>query len=272
MSCPEPRRAGGRLEGVPRELWSRAAAAPRRLLMLDYDGTLAPFRIERDESRPPRRAVERLQAIAASPRTEVAIVSGRPVRSLERLLGPLEATLVGEHGWEHQAPGQSLACHPVPDGTRAVLADAARAAVERGWGDRLERKRASLVLHTRDLAPERTGELERACAVLWGTALGGEDAFRLAQTHGAIELRACGRHKGTAVRELMAATADAYPVYLGDDESDEDAFAEVRGTGVGIRVGPRAGRSLAAGCLDSPQAVASFLRAWLAVVERRSGS
>ena len=240
--------------------------------MLDYDGTLAPFHIERHEARPPRGAVERLRAIAAGPATTLAIVSGRPVRELDELLGPLDAVLVGEHGWEHKAVLDDVVRHPVPEVARAALDSAASAAVARGWGDRLERKRASLVLHTRGLAPALAVELERACAIVWGEALERNDAFRLTRTHGAIELRASGLHKGTAVRELMAAMPGAYPVYVGDDESDEDAFREVRGRGLGIRVGPYERPSLAEGRLDSPRSVVSFLRAWLAVVERRSGA
>ncbi|HKQ62118.1 MAG TPA: trehalose-phosphatase, partial [Candidatus Polarisedimenticolaceae bacterium] len=119
------------LAGVPQRLWERAAAARHRLLMLDYDGTLAPFRIDRDQAHPLPAALAALEAIAAVPGgTQLAIVSGRPVRALEQLLGPLRATLVGEHGWEMRVPGEERVEQPLPSGAGETLGRAARAADE----------------------------------------------------------------------------------------------------------------------------------------------
>jgi trehalose-phosphatase len=80
---------------------------------------------------------------------------------------------------------------------------------------------------------------------------------------GGLELRAAGRDKGMALRELIEqADKDALPVFLGDDIADEDAFREVVTRGFGIRVGPSVRPSLARGRIETCEAMVDFLRCW----------
>jgi trehalose-phosphatase len=235
--------------------------------MLDYDGTLAPFRVDRERATPSPGVMPALRAIAESSRTRIAIVSGRRLDQLESLLGALDAVRVGEHGWEEHAPGQETLRHPLPEGTGAALEGAAAAASARGWADHLERKRASIVLHTRDLARDRAAEIEQVCSRLWAHAGMG---LRLTRIDGGLELRVSGRHKGTAVRDLMARSQPGtLPVYVGDDATDEDAFEAVMPGGLGIRVGQDDRPTLARARIRGPEAVADFLESWLRKVEGR---
>ena len=256
------------LEGIPRRFWQDAAAAPHRLLMLDYDGTLAPFRIERQRAVPGTGVLQTLRAIAESPHTRIAIVTGRRLEQLKPLLGPLDAVLIGEHGWEEQGPGGHAVGFPLPRGAAEALEGAAAAAAARGWETYLERKRASIVLHTRALAPVRAAEVEEACARLWSHVAMG---LRLTRVNGGLELRVSGRHKGTAVQDLIASSSPGtFSVYVGDDATDEDAFEAVLDRGLGIRVGQDERPSLARARIQSTGAVAEFLECWLRFVEGRS--
>src|SRR5436309_1007715 len=124
---------GRAVDDLPQRLWQEALAAPHRLLMLDYDGTLAPFRVARHEAVPSPGVVDLLRAIAAGGGTTLAIVSGRPADEVSRLVGPIEATLVGEHGWEARRPGGSLVRHPLTEELALALRQAAEAANSHGW-------------------------------------------------------------------------------------------------------------------------------------------
>jgi trehalose-phosphatase len=232
--------------------------------MLDYDGTLAPFRVARGEARPLPRAMELLRRILAGTRTSVAIVSGRPVNEVERLVGPLPALLVGEHGWERRLPGGRVVRRPLPAPASRALDRAERLAREAGWGGRLERKRSGVVLHTRGLPAAAARALERRCALAWRPlARGG--AVRVEGIHGGMEVRARGWDKGAVVRALCSRGAPGtLGVFVGDDLTDEDAFAAVRDWGFGVRVGGDGRPTSAMGRVDSCAALPDFLRRWLA--------
>ncbi len=243
-------------------VWDRIACSPWRELMLDFDGTLAPFRAERIEARVPADTLGALRSIATSGCDRVTIVSGRPVAELRPLLPDLEARLVGEHGWEDWRPGSEPRQHALDDATALQLARAARAAHARGWGPFLERKRCSLVLHTRGLDAAHASQLERLVSEFWWSQFLG-DGLSLENIHGGLELRATARHKGVAVAEtLRESPAGALVVYVGDDRTDEDAFEVVAPRGLAIRVGAPGVPSHAPYRLDSPGAVGRFLRRW----------
>ena len=254
------------LATIPPELWRRARRAPHRLLGLDYDGTLVPFRIERMQATLPSGARVALRRIAAGGRTTVAVVSGRPVAEIAALV-PLPAVrLVGEHGWEMAMPSGGVRTHtPVP-AARAALDRAWREAVKHGWAERVERKRTGMLLHTRGLDAAEVPGLRDECARVWG-AYAAADTLRLVTTDGGLELRAVGRDKGTAVRDLLAELpAGTLPVFVGDDVTDEDAFGAVQEIGFSVRVG-RPASTRADALLASPAAVTEFLDAWVRQLE-----
>lgn len=255
------------LEGIPARLWRMVSVAPHRLLMVDYDGTLAPFTVNRDEARPAPGTLSLLRRIAAGTHTSVAIVSGRPLREVEELVGELPATFVGEHGWERRAANGILLRGPIDREICEALLEGERIANAAGWGDLLELKRSAIVLHTRALGKERTAELQDLCIESWkGLARG--DRMIVDRIDGGVELRARGRDKGTAVLSLISqAPAGTLGVFLGDDVTDEDAFEVVQEFGFGIRVGDPGSPTLAMGSIPSCDAVRPFLEQWLAVCE-----
>lgn len=244
----------------------RAVAAGPSLLALDYDGTLAPFRAERSEARMPEAVRDLLAALAACEATRVAIVSGRPIAELEALIGldPLPE-LFGVHGWEHRLPDGSRADHaPPPEAAAALAAEWSRLARELGKqaGQRLERKSASLALHVRGLGAPGGAALIARVEPRWRDLA---DAHRLdlRRFDGGLELRCRGRGKGDVLRELLAELPPGAPAaYLGDDETDEDAFRALEGRGSAVLVAERP-RETAARYVIAPAAVAALLREWL---------
>jgi len=259
------------LAALPERLWARVASAEHRLLLLDYDGTIAPILARYEDAPPLPRIPPLLDALASLDATSVTIISGRPISDLERLLGPRPVTLVGEHGWEIRRPDGLVFREPLPPDAGAALERAVAGATDAGFAGHLERKRCSVVLHTRSLPPERAREVEGTCAGLWEIEVG-HGGLRLDRTGGGLELRAASRTKGTAAQEILAASwPGSLAVYLGDETSDEEAFAVVEPEGFAIRLGPGERRSLAPWRLPSVEAVAVFLETWLNVA-RASGS
>jgi trehalose-phosphatase len=236
--------------------------------MLDYDGTVVPFRTDRERATPSRRMREALRAVAMLGET-VVVVSGRPVSQLQELLHGVPTDLVGEHGWEELTQGGVRQTHTVPQSTVARLGLAYRAAAACGWRSHLETKRASVVLHTRGMAAEAARSLERHCRELWARFFE-RDGLRLEEIDGGLELRAAQRGKGAVAWEATQREPQGtLPVYLGDDIADEDAFRVLRPLGVTIRVGRRHLPTAAEWRLGSVDDVAAFLEHWKSVVARR---
>lgn len=264
----KPRQA---LEGVPGTMWGMVAVARHRLLMLDYDGTLAPFVAERDKAVPLPSSLLLLRKIASWTLTSVAIVSGRPLEEVEGFLGDLPAVFVGEHGWEQRAPNGEIIRRPLDVSIAATIEAAESAARSAGWGDLLERKRSAVVLHTRGLPGVRASELQDQCAHVWGKLA--DSRVVIDRIEGGVELRARGRNKGTVVLSLLSQAAPGtLGVFVGDDVTDEDAFDVVRDWGFGIRVGRPELPTIAQGYLPSCEEVPEFLEEWLRVTEAADAS
>src|SRR5271155_630625 len=82
-------------------LWKRLRSASRSLLMLDYDGTLAPFKEDRSQAFPYPGVEDRLAVLSGLAQVHVVLVSGRPARELSALLRPqTKIDIWGSHGRE----------------------------------------------------------------------------------------------------------------------------------------------------------------------------
>ncbi len=266
MLAPSSHEGRSERSDLSPRFWDQVRHSRHRLLMLDYDGTLAPFRVQRSQARIPPPTLAVLRRLVSSGTTRIAIVSGRQVQELERLTGGLPVRLIGEHGWEERSPGGAVLRRRLPPGVARCLEQASRAARASGWGPHLECKRSSLVLHTRGLPADEARELEFACGRLWRSFFE-RDGIRLQRIDGGITLRAFHRHKGTAVAELVAGLLPGtLAVYLGDDTADEDAFHELLDCGVAIHVGATTRSSAARFHLGSTDDVLSFLERWEATM------
>ena len=248
---------------LPPDFWERVAASDYRLLLLDYDGTLAPFRVDRDSAMPLPGMVDLLRELSGEPRCQVGILSGRPIDQILGFLGDLPVHLVGESGWETSTRGSGLIRHPLPPDSEVMLREAFAAAEATGLARHLERKRTGLVLHTRGLEAARVRALEQAWRELWSARPAAGTLLVFAPVNGGQEARAAGRDKGTAVREMLAhCPPGTLAVHVGDDWTDEDAFRELFGRGFGVRVGAADRPSMATGRILSCEAIGGFLRRW----------
>jgi len=246
--------------------FTRLAHAPAALLILDYDGTLAPFHIDPQKAIPYPGVRTCLNTIMRETDTRLVIVSGRWSRDIFPLLD-LERTpeLWGVHGWERCLPGgQCTSAHP-PERALQALAEADTWVADvRARGGRAELKPASLAFHWRGLAPDRIEEIRTLITSNW--AMHARDCgLELHPFDGGLELRVPGRNKGDAVRTLQAEMPTAITAYLGDDFTDEDAFSALRGDALGILVRQEARPTAAQAWIQPPDNLLAFLNRWIAI-------
>ena len=129
------------------------------LLMLDYDGTLAPFRDDRMQALPWPGIAERLDRLSTMPSVHLALVTGRSARELASLLPTQHSVEIwGSHGREHlTADGVYTSANLAP-AQQAALDQLEKALDQAGFGAQVERKPASLAAHWRGLPARRRGE------------------------------------------------------------------------------------------------------------------
>jgi len=244
--------------------FARQASAERRVLMLDYDGTLAPFRVDRARAIPYPGVREAIDAILASERTDLIVISGRAIDDLLPLLGlERQPEVWGGHGWERLTAAGQYSIGKLDSRSAQARAEAHEWIEQRRFAQYSEEKPASIALHWRGMAPGRAEALRAAVIEHWGTRAP-EIGLELQLFDGGAELRIPGRDKGFAVRAVLAeAGAGAIAAYLGDDLTDEDAFAALSGQGLGVLVRAELRPTLADVWLQPPHELLAFLARWL---------
>ena len=252
----------------PRIDWVRflegISSAPGRVLMLDYDGTLAPFQIRPERATPYPGVREALGALIEGGGTRVVIVSGRRAADLVPLLALKQPPEIwGGHGWERLLPSGELATQEPPPAVKVSLEKAGELAGDATRnGGRLERKPASLALHWRGLPALTAARVEARAWAAW-EPLARESELQLLPFDGGIELRAPGCNKQHAVKAVLSeTTGNSAIAYLGDDLTDEDAFAAVKPRGIAVLVRPDLRETQADVWLQPPRELIAFLKRW----------
>src|SRR5258706_3134810 len=231
----------------------RVARVPNLLVACDYDGTLAPIVADPTKATPTAESVAAVRALSSLPQTTVGVISGRALRDLAAVSRlPAGARLVGGPGSEFDV-GFIDELPPERLQRRAELHAALAAIAKDQPGVRLEAKPASIAVHTRAAPRDVAGRVfdaVRSGAAMWPD-------IEVTTGKEVIELSVVPTDKGLAVDALrMQASASAI-VYLGDDATDEKAFAHLHGPDLGIKVG--AGETQARFSIDNADSAVAVL-------------
>lgn len=252
----------GRLEGFFRGF----AAGTRPVLLLDYDGTLAAFRVDRFKSRPWAGVRELLAGIQRQGRTRIAVITGRPAVEIAPMLGlDPPAEVWGLHGAERLYPDGRRELEQAPAATQARLDELREHLRRDSLGGLFEDKANGVVMHWRGVSRRKAEQIERRARELF-EPLTKMEGLALLDFEAGLELRA-GRNKGGAVEAILAESGSTGPVaFLGDDLSDEAAFHAVnklglRGLSGLVRREQR--ESAAKVWLRPPEELRGFLRRWV---------
>ncbi len=213
-------------------------STPRRLFLLDYDGTLAPITTDPEEARPTEAVRELLRRLAALPGTKVAIISGRKSATLEEWLGDLPVTLSAEHGSMMREPGQAwidlLAEAPA---WKAEVLPIMETFVNRCVGSFIEEKKNTVAWHYRNTRAnvgfERSRELLNNLQILLQNT-----PLQVLDGNKVVEVKSSGFDKGFIARNLYNIYQPGFVCCIGDDVTDEDMFKAIKDYAITIKVKP----------------------------------
>jgi trehalose 6-phosphate synthase/phosphatase len=220
-----------------RKLTGEYRRASRRVLFLDYDGTLVPIAKTPQEAGPDEEILAILSRLSQEPGTDVVIISGRDRPVLERWFGAMDLGLIAEHGiWIRERGGEwempRIVSKEWKDEIRPIL----ERYTDRTPGTFVEEKEYSLAWHYRraepGLARIRAGELREDLMLR-------TKSLRLAVLEGSkvFEVKSADVHKGAAVQHWLKKYAYDFIFAAGDDRTDEDVFAAVPPDAVTFKVG-----------------------------------
>jgi trehalose 6-phosphate synthase/phosphatase len=231
--------------------------ATKRLLLLDYDGTLVPLAWNFEDAEPNATIIRLLKELAGDSRNEVVLISGRSRDDLSEWLGDLPINLVAEHGAYTKKVGESSWTSASAmetewkESIRPIL-EVYAAKTPRAM---VEEKGHSLVWHYRQSPPYYAQKSSVTIKQILKPIV---RKYKLEVFNGnkILEIRDPRLNKGTAIRQWLTKKRD-FILVMGDDYTDEDMFRAVPTSSFTIKVGP--GRTLATNRLDSSSSVRVLL-------------
>ena len=243
------------------------------LFLLDYDGTLVEIAPRPELARPTQELVQMLARLVSLPNLVLVVVSGRPLENLRELLPIGGLNYLGSHGAEGLIGGEPWTLK-VGAGSREEQEElqrqlACKLADLHGWW--LETKPLGFALHYRQAEPEEEVRIFEALKPLLDQ-VSRAGRHQILQGKKVVEILPQGVSKGAAIQEILRfpGFSDLFPVYLGDDVTDESAFQVLQGRGLTVKVGIGTGATAATYSLAHPAAIRQFLALLASQLEDRS--
>jgi trehalose 6-phosphate synthase/phosphatase len=244
--------------------------AGKRCILLDYDGTLAPYQKIPSLATPSEELILLLKQLTDDPANEIVIISGRDAETLDKWLGHLPLNLVAEHGaslkyknedWKELA-GMSTEW-------KEQIRPLMQLFVDRCAGSFIEEKKSTLAWHYRNTHPElgfqRSRELRNSLLqLITNTSLQVIDGNKV------LEVRMVGVDKGATAMSILGNLKPDFILCIGDDATDEDMFRLLRDRGYTIKIGR--GNTAAQFTILSQREVFPFLRRFLKPVKEKEYS
>jgi trehalose 6-phosphate synthase/phosphatase len=224
-------------DSTKQKIISDYAKSRKRLLLLDYDGTLVGFRSKPAQAGPDEEILSLLKSLSSDSKNTVVIISGRDKATLEKWLGHLNVAFVAEHGGFIKQKGKDWQCtQPSISDWKDTIRPILELYSDRTPASFVEEKSFSLVWHYRradpGLANIRTQELKGALLNL--TENLGVGVF---EGNKILEVKNHGINKGRASELWISEQSWDFLLAAGDDYTDEEMFAILPNEAYSIKVG-----------------------------------
>jgi trehalose 6-phosphate synthase/phosphatase len=222
---------------MKRKVSEQYGRSSRRLLFLDYDGTLVPLQRYADLAKPTEELIGLLRLLSADVKNNVVIISGRDKGTLEQWFGRLPVSLVAEHGvWLKEIGKDWLTLQHHTIDWKSRLLPVLEQYADRVPGTYVEEKDYSLVWHYRRADPDQSSAVAAELTDHLVSFTASIDVHVL-QGNKVVEVRNAGVDKGSAARELLSGDSYEFILAVGDDWTDEDLFKNLPEGSVSIKVG-----------------------------------
>jgi trehalose 6-phosphate synthase/phosphatase len=241
--------------------------AKKRCILLDYDGTLAPYQKLPSMAAPSDELIQLLTQLTADEANEVIIISGRDAQTLERWLGRLPLNLVAEHGAMVRYRNEEWKeLVTVSTEWKEQIRPLMQLFVDRCAGSFIEEKKSTLAWHYRNTYTElgfnRSRELRNSLLQLTANT-----SLQVIDGNKVLEVRTVGVDKGATATNMLATISPEFIICLGDDATDEDMFRILRDKGYTIKIGR--GSTAARYTILSQREVFPFLRRFIKPVKQQ---
>jgi trehalose 6-phosphate phosphatase len=236
----------------------------RAALLLDYDGTLAPFQQDRHNAFPYPGVVAMVKEIIRNGRTRVVLVTGRSANEIIPLLGIFPYPEIwGSQGLQRLLPDGTYEMPQLDESVQRALLEAGEWLYDQDLYRIAEFKPGSIAVHWRGLPPATALDIHDRVLLGW-VPIAERCPLVLFPFDGGLEMRAPGRNKGDAVRTILREMDERAPVaYLGDDLTDEDAFRALQHRGLTALVRHEWRATFANHWIQPPEELLEFLSQWL---------
>lgn len=247
-----------------RKFFNDLSKVKQRLLMLDYDGTLAPFKVNRMEAFPHPEIDNVLKKLIKTEKTRVIIITGRQISHLLKLFNLAKTLEIwGSHGLEHLTVDGKYQVTKLEQIQVKGLKEVKELFDKFKLAAQYELKPVSIALHWRNLDAYRVefifhhllGQLQ---------TIANNHNLKVCSFNSGIELSTPNINKGFAVKYLFSEIkGDFLSAYLGDDLTDEHAFKAIKNNGLAVLVGAELRATNADIYLESTDEVVDFFQEWL---------
>ncbi|TDY11841.1 bifunctional alpha,alpha-trehalose-phosphate synthase (UDP-forming)/trehalose-phosphatase [Meridianimaribacter flavus] len=222
---------------LQKKMLSDYNSASSKLLLLDYDGTLAGFKNDPKDARPDAELFELLDTIDQQENTDVVIISGRDQDTFNEWFSKKSYTLITDHGvWLKKQHTNWEALEHLKNDWMANIQPILETFVDRTPGTFIEKKKYSLAWHYRKADPElaqiRTIELNTVL-----TSLISNDNLTVLKGNKVIEIKSSNVNKGRAALRLLNEKSYDFIFSIGDDWTDEYMFEELPESAYTVKVG-----------------------------------
>ena len=222
---------------IQNDLSEKYAVATRRLIFLDYDGTLVDFHTDPDHSKPDKELADILKNLTQDEKNRVIIITGRGRKKINKWLEPFKIDIIAEHGVWYKKYGEDWDVFRRMDNSwKEEFLTILDTYVDRTPGSFVEKKEFSLVWHYRKvetgLGEIRTRELTSHLKYI-----SSDKDIHILEGNKVVEIKNSNTSKGIAATEWLQQYSADFIMACGDDWTDEDTFKAMPENAYTIKVG-----------------------------------
>lgn len=231
--------------------------AQKRLVLLDYDGTLTTFTDNPQDAKPDNELFQLLDTLEADNKNNLVLISGRDKETFKKWFKNKTYNLVTDHGVWLRHSNDWVELERLKTDWMTRLLPILETFVDRTPGTFIERKNYSLAWHYRTADPElaqiRTTELKTVV-----TSMIANNDLSLLEGNKVMEIKSSNVNKGRATNKLLMETDYDFVMIFGDDWTDEYMFEEAPSDAYTVKVGYK--KTKARYQIKSPIQVRAFLK------------